>query len=270
MVIIKRIKQTNETFVKVMDFARIITSSVFDSAKIHRRWTPVQSGIMLSSTSFVDLTRNLLEEGVRYVLSARYNQDALESFFGTVRRHCGITGTCTASDAFRIIKFVNCAEHVSAPSCQSIMGYDKIQNSASYKTRPLFDQQPSMESATNFEQSCLQESNSMLLSIGQNEQHEAPFIKKADKTSIIDHEALYYICGSAAHSLLNNHRYKNSNVGTNVCQLCDKCRKLLDPQDWFSNESDSVKQHREGECIPEAARYTKLRNRGSLYMVLYT
>lgn len=51
------------------------------------RWKPIQTGITLSTLNVLEITKTLLQEKYKYVLTARFNQDCLENLFSILRRH---------------------------------------------------------------------------------------------------------------------------------------------------------------------------------------
>ncbi|KAG8174450.1 hypothetical protein JTE90_027105 [Oedothorax gibbosus] len=48
-------------------------------------WKPIQTGVILSTTSILNLQEQLFQEGFKYILTSRFSQDAVENLFGVVR-----------------------------------------------------------------------------------------------------------------------------------------------------------------------------------------
>lgn len=67
---------------EITEFKYIITQLKFSNS-----WKPVQTGIKLTTLSFIALVKELLSENFKFILPARFNQDCLESLFSTLRRH---------------------------------------------------------------------------------------------------------------------------------------------------------------------------------------
>ena len=65
--------------------------------RIGSAWKPVQSGIKLATSSILSLHRQLVVDGeLKFLLSARFTQDALENIFSQVRAK-GVIHTKTGS-----------------------------------------------------------------------------------------------------------------------------------------------------------------------------
>lgn len=239
---------TEKSLEKINNFIRIISSSLFVNGKIQKKWFPVQSGIVLSSRSIIDISRKLLEEGKLFILTARFNQDALESFFGAVRSHSGINAD--ASSVFRVLKMVICLEHVSSKSCSTIRDYDKCQFSQGYRTRPLFDQNTSVTDARPYVR------RSATLVTNSNDQYNS-----------IELQALYYIAGSAAHHLLTAGRL-NSRRSTEQKIFCATCKAELDPREWVQVDEDTVELQKAALIdLGSTTKFTIKKDRGPLFRV---
>lgn len=50
-----------------------------------KKWKPFQSGIILSTTSLLQIVEQLLDQGFQFVYTSRFTQDALENFFSLLR-----------------------------------------------------------------------------------------------------------------------------------------------------------------------------------------
>ena len=60
-------------------------------------WKHIQTGLLISTQSFLELSSELLQEGYNFVLSSRVTQDSLESYFSLIRSHSGRQCTVTTS-----------------------------------------------------------------------------------------------------------------------------------------------------------------------------
>lgn len=73
---------------------------------------PVQAGIIMSTTSMLQIQHRLLnEEGYRFILTSRFTQDSLENFFSTVRQRNSIPTPCEFKSALRIITLAQYLRH---------------------------------------------------------------------------------------------------------------------------------------------------------------
>ena len=50
-------------------------------------WKPIQSGLILSTQSVLELASELFKEGYSFILTERFTQDTLESYFSVIRAH---------------------------------------------------------------------------------------------------------------------------------------------------------------------------------------
>ena len=60
-------------------------------------WKPIQSGFLISTHSLLQLSAELLQKGYSYILSVRFTQDSLESYFRLIRKHSGPHCTVTTT-----------------------------------------------------------------------------------------------------------------------------------------------------------------------------
>ena len=52
---------------------------------VNAKWKPVQTGVILSTTSILNLQSNYLAKGHRFLLTSRFTQDCLENLFSSIR-----------------------------------------------------------------------------------------------------------------------------------------------------------------------------------------
>ena len=75
-------------YCEAVDFLRFIVD-MFKHIRIGKdaKWKPVQSGIILSTTSMLQVQDKLLAHGhFKFLLTSRFSQDCLENFFSCIRR----------------------------------------------------------------------------------------------------------------------------------------------------------------------------------------
>ena len=75
-----------DKYQEAVSFLRSVIS-VFKSMKIGERgdWKPVQSGVLMATTSVLDIQEELLNDGYQFLLTSRLTQDCLENLFSVVR-----------------------------------------------------------------------------------------------------------------------------------------------------------------------------------------
>ncbi len=65
---------------------------LFQHIRIGGRWAPLNTGMILSNLSFIDVSTFLLQQdGIFFILLHRFTQDATENIFSQVRRRAGMT-----------------------------------------------------------------------------------------------------------------------------------------------------------------------------------
>lgn len=84
-------------------------------------WKPVQTGMKMSTQNVICLSHDLLSSGYQYVLTSRFNQDALENLFSTVRRHGNINPTVLQLK--RCLRLITVCQFVD--SSKSKQNYDR-------------------------------------------------------------------------------------------------------------------------------------------------
>lgn len=92
------------------------TLVLFKTMVIGKQWKPVQTGIIQSTLSILDLQEELLGRGFQFVLTSRFTQDCLENMFSCVRLKSP-TPSCLE---FRIaLKIISIAQYLKCPSTTS-------------------------------------------------------------------------------------------------------------------------------------------------------
>lgn len=76
------------------------------------RWTPSQTGIVLSTTAVLSLQEYLLDSGFQFILTSRFSQDKLENLFSQIRRR---RATPTAYEFKNALKIVTIAQFLHRP-----------------------------------------------------------------------------------------------------------------------------------------------------------
>lgn len=79
-------------------------------------WKPVQAGVVLSTSSILDLQSELLSRGHSFVLTSRFSQDCLENLFGCIRIKNPVPTALQFKQALKCItvaQFLKCPSHSS-------------------------------------------------------------------------------------------------------------------------------------------------------------
>jgi hypothetical protein len=89
-------------------FAHIVHHTTFGCKNY---WKPLNSGLILSTLSYINLCENLISEGYAFVLGARITQDALENIFSQIRRKAGRKPS--AIQCLRAIRLISISQFFS-------------------------------------------------------------------------------------------------------------------------------------------------------------
>jgi len=87
------------------------TLVVFGGIECGKSWKPWQSGVILSTSSVLDIQRELLARGHHFVLTSRLTQDCLENLFGCVRFKNPVPNVLEFRQALKLItvaQFLKC------------------------------------------------------------------------------------------------------------------------------------------------------------------
>ena len=80
-------------------------------------WKPVQTGIVLSTTSIIEVQHKLLVDGkFAFVLTSRFSQDCLENFFSCVRRKNAVPTPLEFKNSLRVLTV---AQYLKGSCCGS-------------------------------------------------------------------------------------------------------------------------------------------------------
>jgi hypothetical protein len=94
-----------EKYVAAIDFLRMV-SDMFRDISIGDKgvWKPVQTGIILSTTSMIQVQHKLIVDGnFKFVLTSRFSQDCLENFFSCVRRKNAVPTPLEFKNSLRVL-----------------------------------------------------------------------------------------------------------------------------------------------------------------------
>ena len=91
---------------------------IFENISIGQKghWKPVQTGVILATSSILDLHVELLSMGHTYVLTSRFTQDCLENLFSCVRMKTPVPTCLVFRQALKIItvaQFLKCTSQGS-------------------------------------------------------------------------------------------------------------------------------------------------------------
>jgi len=84
---------------------------MFEGISFGKSWKSLNCGVILSTLSVIDVTDYLIMCGYDFVLTHRFNQDALENVFSQVRRRGGKTPSVLA--CLRALKIITISQFVS-------------------------------------------------------------------------------------------------------------------------------------------------------------
>jgi len=85
--------------------------NIFEGISFGKSWKPLNCVVILSTLSVIDVTDYLIMCGYGFVLTHRFNQDALENVFSQVRRRGGTTPS--ALQCLRALKIITISQFVS-------------------------------------------------------------------------------------------------------------------------------------------------------------
>ena len=66
-------------------------------------WKPVQTGVILTTYSILDISEHLLKSGYKFVLTSRFTSDCLENFFSCIRTNNPVPSALEFKNKFRIL-----------------------------------------------------------------------------------------------------------------------------------------------------------------------
>lgn len=84
---------------------------IFQNMTFGKGWKPVQTGVILSTISVMNLAKELLSLGYEFLMPGRLSQDALENVFSQIRKKAGMKPS--ALQVRRVIKMICVSQFVS-------------------------------------------------------------------------------------------------------------------------------------------------------------
>src|SRR5688572_29064402 len=98
---------------KAMDFLRSIIH-LFETLSIGNKgaWKPVQTGIILTTQSIINVTENLLASGYQFILTSRLTSDCIENLFSCVRTKNAVPSPLEFKNKLRLLS-ARSEEHTS-------------------------------------------------------------------------------------------------------------------------------------------------------------
>src|SRR5688572_27578670 len=98
---------------KAMDFLRSIIH-LFETLSIGNKgaWKPVQTGIILTTQSIINVTENLLASGYQFILTSRLTSDCIENLFSFVRTNNAVPSPLEFKNKLRLLS-ARSEEHTS-------------------------------------------------------------------------------------------------------------------------------------------------------------
>ena len=101
-------KMQPDKYEEAVNFLRAVIR-IFDSVKIGAKgdWKPVQTGLILSTTSVLNIADELLTAGHTFLLTSRLTQDCLENLFSVVRLRKPVP---TPLELKYALKMISCAQ----------------------------------------------------------------------------------------------------------------------------------------------------------------
>ncbi|KAL1476312.1 hypothetical protein MTO96_036603, partial [Rhipicephalus appendiculatus] len=100
-----------EEYDKAVSFMLFFMNLFRDIKIADGSWKPVQTGVLLSTTSILSLQKDLLKEGYKFVLTARFTQDSLENLFSMIRARNPIPTPHQCKMALRVISVSQYLKH---------------------------------------------------------------------------------------------------------------------------------------------------------------
>ena len=96
--------------------------SVFTDIKCGKSWKPWQAGVVISTTTILELQQEYLDRGHTFLLTARLTQDCLENLFSCVRTN---NPTPDAAQFRQALKMISIAQYMKCPSSASYFEDDR-------------------------------------------------------------------------------------------------------------------------------------------------
>lgn len=101
---------------KAVSFMQFFMTLFRDIKIADGSWKPVQTGVLLSTSSILSLQKDLLKEGYKFVLTARFTQDSLENLCSMIRARNPIPTPYQCKMALRVISVSQYLKHAKKGS----------------------------------------------------------------------------------------------------------------------------------------------------------
>lgn len=189
-------------------------NTIFRSMKVGDKgeWKPIQTGVILSTTSILGIQEELLDKGHKFLLTSRLTQDCLENLFSSVRLKNPIPTPLAFKCALKLI---------------SIAQFLKTSHKGSY-------QQDDGDFLANFlDQPVTTPAVPAIAKINLSKSKSVPDLCGAEMNS------LHYLAGYCAHSVLKNNRH---------CASCKKGIILEQASSTDVGKLTKLKEYKEG-CL---------------------
>lgn len=106
-----RLEKYNEAIQFLYEFIDLITSVTFG---VKASWKPFQTGIILTTKSFIELSAYLIDEkNYEYVLGGRFTQDCLENLFSVLRSKHSILNALQFKNNLKIVTISHYMRRIS-------------------------------------------------------------------------------------------------------------------------------------------------------------
>lgn len=180
--------------------------------QLGKGWKPLQTGMILSTLSVINITKELFLEGFSFFLPGRLTQDALENVFGQIRRKSGSKPSALqARVALKLICISQFISDIKYSSYASVSDHHLLDTAALNKSLSSAAKDPAHSSftcSTPLNPSASSQQNPLVIAAQEND--------------------IFYIAGATLNAVLKMKR------------ICESCRTaIVEAED--SNEPDVPK-----------------------------
>lgn len=183
--------------------------NIFQNMEFGKGWKPVQTGVILSTTSVMNLAKELLSMGYEFLMPGRLSQDALENVFSQIRKKAGMKPS--ALQVRRVIKMICVSQFVS-----DVQNTNYVSDSDIY----LLDYSSLNKSGDGGQ-------NDSIMS-GNEEENETEAETVTGDLSLPAENDMYYIAGATVNAILKR----------KICESCmDATNCVKDPEMPQINEN---------------------------------
>lgn len=120
--------------------------AIFKNMTIGRGgWKPIQTGVILSTTTVLELAEKLLQDKVSFLMTGRLTQDCLENLFSVVRSKNPVPSCLESQRVLKTIctaQFMRKVKHSSYDEDDSLYLADFLDNKPSEDSQPSKTTQP--------------------------------------------------------------------------------------------------------------------------------